>query len=242
MEDLILTAKKRTKTGKGEARRLRKDGFVPAILYGGSEVVPVSFVLKDLQLILNTSGGENTIFQLNIEGAKKHNRKVIAREFQKNPIKDELLHVDLYEISMDREITVTVRINLTGKAFGVEQEGGMLNHLLKEIEIECLPTKIPDEIEVDVSELKIGDVLHLKDISIPDDVKVLDDLEEPVASVAAIVEEVEVVAEEEAEGVEEEEKEAEDSEEAEKPEKSEKQEKPEQPQKTGKDRDKKEYR
>jgi large subunit ribosomal protein L25 len=244
MEDLILTAKTRTKTGKGEARRLRKKGLVPAILYGGSEVVPISFLLKDLKKILSTSGGENTIFQLNIEGAKKRDRKVIAREFQNDPVKSELLHVDLYEISMDKEITVSVGITLTGKAFGVEQEGGMLNHLLKEIEIECLPTKIPDEITVDVSQLKIGDVLHLRDISIPEGIEVLDDLEEPVASVTAIVEEVvEVAAEEEGEGVEGEAKEAEEEsekpEKPEKPEKSEKQEKPGQHQKSEKDSGKK---
>jgi large subunit ribosomal protein L25 len=201
MEDLVLNAKKREKTGKEIVKKIRKQGFVPGILYGGSEVIPISFLERDLNKILGEKSGENTIFQLNIEGAESRDRKVIVREFQNNPVKGELLHADFYEVSMDKEITVTVGITIEGKAFGVEQEGGMINHLLKEVEIECLPTTIPDEIKVDVTNMKIGDVLHLKDIPMPAGVTLLEDLDEPVVSVTAIVEEV-VAAPEEAEGAE----------------------------------------
>ena len=219
MQELVLNAKKREKTGKETVKKIRKQGFVPGILYGGSEVIPISFSERELNKILGEKGGDNTIFQLNIEGAESRDRKVIVREFQNNPVKGELLHADFYEVSMDKEITVTVGITLEGKAFGVEQEGGMINHLLKEVEVECLPTSIPDEIRVDVTNMKIGDVLHLKDIPMPAGVELLEDLDEPVVSVTAIVEEV-VAAPEEAEGAEA----AEGEEEGEKAEKEEKKE------------------
>ena len=219
MQELVLNAKKREKTGKETVKKIRKQGFVPGILYGGSEVIPISFSERELNKILGEKGGDNTIFQLNIEGAESRDRKVIVREFQNNPVKGELLHADFYEVSMDKEITVTVGITFEGKAFGVEQEGGMINHLLKEVEVECLPTSIPDEIRVDVTNMKIGDVLHLKDIPMPAGVELLEDLDEPVVSVTAIVEEV-VAAPEEAEGAEA----AEGEEEGEKAEKEEKKE------------------
>lgn len=238
MEELVLKAKKRTEKGTGVAKRLRRQGLVPGILYGGSEVVPLTFAFKDLQKILSTKSGENTIFQLNIEGAENRERNVIVRELQSEPVKGGVLHADFYEISMDKEITVSVEIVLEGEPVGVSEEGGMLNHLLREIEIECLPTNIPESIKVDVTELRIGDVLHLKDISIPAGVKVLEEPEEAIVSVTAIVEEVEAPPEEEeaveGEEAKEEAKEAEGAEKGEKKGKAEEPEKSEKSEKSGK--------
>ena len=236
MEELVLNAKKRDKTGKEEANKLRKEGFIPGVVYGGAETLSLSFDEKDLKKILSGNRGDNTIFQLNIEGAEKRECNVIVREFQSKPVKKELLHVDFYEVSMDKEIAITVAIVLEGKAFGVDQEGGMLNHMMKDVEVECLPTSIPDEIKIDVTELKIGDVLHLKDVPMPEGVNLLEDPEEPVVSVTMIVEEV-VEAPEAEEGEEGEEA----KEEGEKEEEEAKEEKKEdkEAEKPGKDKDEK---
>lgn len=237
MEELVLNAKKRDKTGKEEANKLRKEGFIPGVVYGGAETLSLSFDEKDLKKILSGNRGDNTIFHLNIEGAENKECNVIVREFQNRPVKNELLHVDFYEVSMDKEIAVTVGIVLEGKAFGVDQEGGMLNHMMKEVEVECLPTSIPDEIKIDVTELKIGDVLHLKDVSMPEGVKLLEDPEEPVISVTMIVEEVIEAPAEEEEGVEGEEAKEEEAKEGE--EAKEAKEEDKEAEKPGKDKDEK---
>jgi large subunit ribosomal protein L25 len=236
MEELVLNAKKRDKTGKEEANKLRKEGFIPGVVYGGAETLSLSFDEKDLKKILSGNRGDNTIFQLNIEGAEKRECNVIVREFQSKPVKKELLHVDFYEVSMDKEIAITVAIVLEGKAFGVDQEGGMLNHMMKDVEVECLPTSIPDEIKIDVTELKIGDVLHLKDVPMPEGVNLLEDPEEPVVSVTMIVEEV-VEAPEAEEGEEGEEAKEEGAKEGEEAKEEKKEDK--EAEKPGKDKDEK---
>ncbi len=189
MEAFTVIGKRRNATGKGVARKIRKQGLIPGIVYGGSAPIPVIVDPKHLVKILRSPSGENTIFQFTVEGEEQRERKVIIRDLQYHPYKELLLHVDLHEISMDEEIVVRVPIELIGEPIGV-RNGGVLSHLLWEVEVECLPSRIPPKIEVDVSSLDIGDVLYVSDLQIPVGVKVLQEPEEAVASVSVITEEV----------------------------------------------------
>ncbi|MFQ5892780.1 MAG: 50S ribosomal protein L25 [Nitrospinota bacterium] len=201
MEKLEISCSVRQATGKGVARKLRRDGKIPGILYGGDRVVPLVLDPKDIHHILGSQAGENAIVQLNVDGEKVRDRKVILREIQFGILRGDLLHVDFYEVAMDEELEVRVPVELVGVPVGVE-EGGILTHLLNELHIKCLPDRIPDQIQLDVAELNIGDARHVSDLSVPVGVAVLDDPEATVANVAAprveeVVEEVEVVEEEE---------------------------------------------
>ncbi|RMF92003.1 MAG: 50S ribosomal protein L25/general stress protein Ctc [Nitrospinota bacterium] len=200
MESFTVVGKKREQTGKGAARKIRKQGMIPGVVYKETTSIPVVVDPRQIERILRSPSGENTIFQFTVEGEEQRERKVIIRDLQYDPVKDALLHVDLYEISMDEEITVRVPLELVGEPVGVTR-GGSLSHLLWELEIECLPDRIPPKIEVDVSQLDMGDVLTIADLSIPEGIRVLHDPEDPVATVsvaAAEEEEVEEAAPEEA--------------------------------------------
>lgn len=198
MEKLAITCQKRQDTGKGAARKLRREGKVPAVLYGGEMVVPVAIDPKDIHKILSSQAGENAIFQLSVAGEKGKGRNVILRELHYDSIKGHLLHADLYEISMDVELEVRVPIELVGTPAGAD-EGGILTHPLTEVHIKCLPGMIPDKFVLDVSSLEIGQSLHVSNLTIPKGITVLDDLESTVVNVAAPRVEVVEVVEEEAE-------------------------------------------
>jgi large subunit ribosomal protein L25 len=180
MEKVSLEAEIREKTGKGSSGRLRRTGYIPAILYGGKEV-PQSLIvnIKDMKKALSTEAGENVIISLKV-GDKT--RTVIVKDLQTDPVKGDLLHVDLYQISLKERLKASVPIEVRGEAPGVK-EGGILQHRLREIEVECLPTEIPEFIPVDVSGLSIGDSLHVKDLRVTGDLKILAAGEESVISV-----------------------------------------------------------
>jgi large subunit ribosomal protein L25 len=182
MEAPVLQAVRRTRSGKGVARKIRAQGLIPAVFYGGGENIPLSLQPKELLKIL--SAGENTIFQLEIEGEAAEDRKALVRDLQRDPLKGVLLHADLYRISMDVEITVSVPLILEGISREVSDVGGVINQLLDEIEIQCLPSLIPHELTVDVSHLGVGEVLHVRDIPVPQGIQVLAVPEEVVASVS----------------------------------------------------------
>lgn len=185
MEKLAVTCLPRQDTGKGAARKLRQRGMIPGILYGGDDVAPVTVDPKDILEVLSSHAGENAIIDLNVSGEKrKKERKVILRDIQYDTVKGHLIHVDLYEISMDEELEVDVPIELVGVPAGADH-GGILTQLLQEITIKCLPDKIPDKFVLDVSRLEIGDSLHVSNLTIPEGVAVLDDLEAAVANIAA---------------------------------------------------------
>jgi len=171
--------------GKEVNKKLRQEGLVPSIVYKkGEDTLSLKIDKKDLSRALHTEAGENVIIRLHIDAAKKRKeRTVIIKEVQKDPVKDYLLHVDFQEISLSETLKVKVPIAAKGEAIGVKQEEGVLQHVLWEAEIECLPTNIPEKIEVDVSNLKIGDSIHVKEIQIPEGVKILDDPEGVVFSV-----------------------------------------------------------
>jgi large subunit ribosomal protein L25 len=188
MEAPVLQAWRRTRSGKSVARKIRAQGLIPAVLYGGGENISLS--LQPLELLKILSSGENTIFQLQIDGEVGEDRKVIVRDLQRHPLKEALLHADLYRISMDVEITVSVPIVLQGTSREVSDVGGIINQLLHEVEIQCLPSLIPHELTIDVSHLGIGDVLHVQDLQVPQGIQLLATADEVVASVSVRGEEV----------------------------------------------------
>ncbi len=167
--ETVLEATTRTRFGKNEAGRMRREGRVPSVLYGGAtsgggmpEALPISVDPKALLRILHSQSGANTIITLAIGGESP---KVMLKEFQLDPVSRQLLHADFYRVAMDKAITVTVPIVLRGEAPGVKQQGGLLDFVHREIEIECLPADIPEHVEVDVSELMLNQSIRLREIA-----------------------------------------------------------------------------
>ena len=173
MPDIVVAAEKRTETGKNVNRRLRIRGLIPGVLYGAkSEATPLSVSPKEIGSILRSATGENTLFDLELGGSR---RKVILKEFQVEPIKGRILHADFYEVALDKAIEVKVHVELTGVPVGVKVQGGILDFVTRELEVECLPTDIPEKIVVDVSELELGKHIRVGELKAPDKVKVLTD-------------------------------------------------------------------
>jgi len=163
-----LAVQWRTGKGKEEARRLRGQGLIPAVVYGQrEEPIPVTLNPQELSKVLRSGSGERTLINLTIEGLQDGpvTKTVILKEKQVDPLKRTLLHVDLYTIAMDEAIHVSIPVHIEGKSIGVEQ-GGVLEQILREIEVECLPGDIPPGINVDVSSLDIGDSIHVGDITL----------------------------------------------------------------------------
>jgi large subunit ribosomal protein L25 len=160
-----LNGEQRTGVGKGVARKLRAAGRIPAIYYGRGEA-PIALIVsaKEVDTLLQSASGANVIVDLNVSGAAAADRKALIREIQRDPVVGNILHLDLQHISLTERITVEVPIELVGVPTGVKDGGGILEHLLREVEIECLPTDIPAQLEVDVTGLNIGDTLHVSDI------------------------------------------------------------------------------
>ncbi|MFQ5802309.1 MAG: 50S ribosomal protein L25/general stress protein Ctc [Candidatus Methylomirabilales bacterium] len=193
-----LRVERRTGTGKGVARELRRRGQIPAILYGEGEPIPLTADPKGLRRALGTEAGENVILNLTIVDGKDFTRKAMVKEVQVDPVTGKPLHADFLAISMERPIEVEVPVEVTGVAQGVKEEGGILDQILREIRVRCLPGAIPDRIALDVSSLDIGDVLHVSDLPIPEGVELLTDREQAVVTVATpAVEEVAAPVEEE---------------------------------------------
>src|ERR1700685_3932282 len=154
-ESNVLEAQPRVAGTKNDARRVRVGGKVPAVLYGaGKEALPVSLDPRQVSRILHSQTGYNTIFDLALDGGEQ--TKAMIVDWQYEPIKGALMHIDLKRIAMDKKLTVSVPIILKGEALGVKQEGGILEQLLREVEIECLPADIPSTIEADISALTFG--------------------------------------------------------------------------------------
>jgi large subunit ribosomal protein L25 len=187
-ENNVLEAQPRTPGNKNVARRVRRDGKIPAVLYGaGKDSLSVTVDPRQVLRILNSETGHNTIFDLALD---KDKTKAMIVDWQYEPIKGKLLHIDLKRIAMDKKLTVQVPIELKGEAMGVKQEGGILEQMLREVEIECLPADIPSFIEVDVAHLGFGVVLRVADLPHNPKLKFLTDENQPVAHVTSIKEEV----------------------------------------------------
>jgi large subunit ribosomal protein L25 len=179
-----LSIKHRTATGKQMAKRLRREGAVPAVLYGGAKPEAVSVDPKSVLRIIHGHEGSTQLLSLTFEG-DGGSRMAIIRDLQFDPVTERLLHVDLQEVTADRPITVRVAVHPAGEAAGVREQKGILNLVLHELDVSCLPTMIPEYIPADVTALMIGDVLTVADLRAPEGVRILNDPGQAVVTVAA---------------------------------------------------------
>ena len=186
MDQPVLAARVRKSTGKGAARKLRMSNQIPAIFYGPkTEPIMLAVDYPELERILSKGTGDNVILDLQVQSDHGTEiRKVIVKDLLINPVNDTCLHADFYEISMDREITVDIPIRLKNTPIGVIN-GGILQHIRRQLTISCLPGKVMDALELDVSGLDIGNTLHIEDIELPEGVKSEEEGRQTVAVVAA---------------------------------------------------------
>ena len=202
MSQIVLNAQLREDTGKKAAKTLRREGKVPCVYYANNEKsVSLTVDEKELHHFLSLSSG---LIDVSID--KKKPKKCILRQIQFDPVKNNPIHLDIMGVKLEEKLNVSVPVRLTGDPVGVKEEGGTLMHSMHEVEISCLPLDIPEFIEVDVSELKVGDSIHIKDL-ITDKIEIMNDPEVVVANVAIVrvtvpevSEEVEVEGEEGVEG------------------------------------------
>ncbi len=183
MEMRELTIRKREGVGKGPAKRLRRAGQVPAILYGGPSPVKVAVDPRDIFRIIHGREGSTQLLKVTLEGAAGA-KMAIIRDMQLDPVSEDLVHVDLQEVAMDKAIQVSVAVHHVGDAVGVRETFGILEMILREVQVSCLPASIPELLEVDVSDLKIADVLTVKDLRAPEGVRILNDPNQAVVTVA----------------------------------------------------------
>jgi len=194
MPEVVVAKPRVGKFNKNAARRVRVAGKIPAVLYGaGHEPVALEVDPKQISRILFSETGHNTIFDVTFGGEAA--AKAMIVDWQREPIKDRLIHIDLKRIALDKTLKVSVRVKLLGTAAGVKTAGGILDQVLREVEIECLPADIPSHIDVDVSGLNLFDVLRVKDLPHSEKIKYLEDEDATVAHVVAIREEVAPVVE-----------------------------------------------
>jgi large subunit ribosomal protein L25 len=194
MPEVVVAKPREGKFNKNAARRVRVAGKIPAVLYGaGHEPVAVEVDPKQISRILFSEAGHNTIFDVQLgTGASS---KAMIVDWQREPIKDQLIHIDLKRIALDKTLKVSVRVKLMGIPIGVKTAGGILDQVLREVDIECLPADIPTHVDVDVSNMALFDVIRVKDLPHSDKIKFLNNEDATVAHVVAIREEVAPVAE-----------------------------------------------
>jgi large subunit ribosomal protein L25 len=187
--EAVVATPRNGKFNKNAARRVRVEGKIPAVVYGaGQESVAVAVDPKVITRILHSDAGHNTIFDLNVEGSPVVKAMIV--DWQHEPIKGRLLHIDLKRIAMDKAMRVSVPIQLVGIPIGVKSQGGIMEHVLREVEIECLPADIPSHLDVDVSNLELHGLIHVSDLPHSGSIKFLDDEDATVAHVTIIKEEV----------------------------------------------------
>ena len=188
-KEFRVQAKQREGRGKNDARRARRDGMVPITLYGaGGETVAAVAPLRDLAAILRTEAGRNTIFTIDIEGVGES--EVMFHDRQIDPVKGRLIHADLTRLVKGQKIEVTVPLHLTGEPVGVREKQGVLEQVIREIDVRCQPRDIPDSIDVDVTNLDVHDMLHVSDIKVGEGVEILTDGDHVIATVGIVREEV----------------------------------------------------
>lgn len=194
-----IKVEKREIFGKNASRRLRREGMIPAILYGsGSSNVPLTLKKQDVFMILRSDTGENTVFQVSFDSEI---RDVMIKELQRDPVTDEILHADFVHIAMDKAIRVSVPLVSVGEAVGVKTEGGFVDFITRELEVECLPKNIPEHIEMDISGLHLRHSLKAEDITLPEGVKLITSSDTILVLIEAPLKEEEIEVEEEEEEV-----------------------------------------
>jgi len=188
-KEFTIQAKQREGRGKNDARRVRREGLVPVTVYGGGgETIAAVAPLRDLAAILRSEAGRNTIFTIDVEGLGTS--EVMFHDRQIDPVRGRLIHADLTRLVKGQKIEVTVPLHLTGESFGVREHQGVLEQIIREIEIRCEPREIPDVINVDVSNLDVHDVLHVSDIPVGANIEILNPPDVVIATVGIVKEEV----------------------------------------------------
>jgi large subunit ribosomal protein L25 len=199
MAEILVDAKSRSERGKNAARRLRASGKIPAIVYGGkNDALAVSVDPKTLLKVLRSESGRNTILSLDLGDAGK--ASAILKSWQVDPINEKFIHADFYRIAMDVAIRVKIPILAKGEARGVKVDAGILEVIMRELEVECLPGDIPERIEVDVTDLGLHGAIRVSELKVSDKVKVLDEADQIVVHVVSVKEEAAPVAAAPAEG------------------------------------------
>ena len=201
MEQIPLEVQVRSEVGAGPIKKVRREDYIPAVVYGGNEKNTIIKIdRRTFERIARQHRSESVLLHLNVlEGEKKlKDYAVIIKEIQRDPVTDNVLHIDFNRISLTEELEVKVQIIARGEPVGVKQEGGSLDHPLWELTVQCLPTNIPERIEVDVSNLNIHDAIHVKDLVLPAGVKTINDPEGIVFSVVPPMKEIEEEPTEEA--------------------------------------------
>ncbi|MCD6583828.1 MAG: 50S ribosomal protein L25 [Candidatus Omnitrophica bacterium] len=203
MEKVSIKALKRDKTGKEIAKKLRREGFIPAVIYGRDLNIPIKIPITELKVIKAHRFSESSIIEIVIEDSKSKANRIatVIKDIQFHPLTEEVLHMDFLKVSMKEKIKVKVPLVLKGEPQGVK-EGGVLEQMLWELEVEALPLEIPEKIEVDISSLQIGHSIHVGDIQLPERIRILEDSGETIVTIVSkrekekVEEEVEEVSEE----------------------------------------------
>lgn len=182
MKEITLSAEKREGKGKEASHKVRQNGSIPGVIYG-PEVEPITIAVKTIELatLIRREGRTNMLIDLNV-GGEDSPRKVIIRELQRDPVTSIPKHIDLYQVSLKRKLNIAVQVTLVGLAEGVKNSGGILQQVRREIDIACLPTEIPDTVEIDVTEMSIGDSIHVEQIEL-EGVDILTDKKLTIATV-----------------------------------------------------------
>jgi len=195
-QKLQLKAKARTETGKDAVKRLRVQGVVPAVIYGAhTKPINVAVAVKDLEKVLHHAGGENVLVDLQVdEEGQTKNRLALIQEVQHHPFEDTILHIDFHEVRATEKLRTNVSVRPVGEPAGVKTGGGVLEYVMRELRVECLPKDLPEIVEVNVEKLEIGQSIHVGDIAAPAGVTLLDDKGQTVFLVVAPITEEELAA------------------------------------------------
>jgi large subunit ribosomal protein L25 len=192
MAQIVIEATRRTPAGKNANGRMRRDGRIPAVMYGpGREAVPVTVDPNAVRDILYSDSGQNTIFTVSVDGQQAN---AMVKDYQLDPVKGNLIHADLFEIAMDRLLELSVNVEIVGEAEGVKLTGGLMDIVTRAIDVECLPTDIPESIKVDVTALKINDYIRVKNLPENPKVRILTDPEVVIVTIVPPIKEEEPVA------------------------------------------------
>jgi len=184
MQESVLKGQVRTQVGKGAAKKLRRGQLIPAVVYGGASG-PTAVTVNPLEMmkLLGAGAGENVLITLALDGDGEQTRTVILKALQRDPVRGGPLHADFLEVSMKRKIKVRVPVKLVGEAVGVKIKGGLMEQHLREVTVECLPSAIPSHIQVDIGHLDLGHAIHVRELTVGGDVRVVEDPARPVATV-----------------------------------------------------------
>lgn len=172
MKIVTLDASLRDERGKGPARRLRSTGNVPAVIYGGRSPVPIRISSRDLEGLLRHVEGTSLLIEIRLSDGESRSIKTLLKDVQRDPVQSQLVHADFQEIHEGQQLHVTTPIHLAGTPPGVKEQGGVVDHILRELEVQCVAEAIPDFVEVDISNLYIGDSIHVHDVTVPEGVTV----------------------------------------------------------------------